>query len=161
MSGKREKARPCRKKCRDIYKTTNANWSKAFFATSGHHQKYLISSYRADRPKRQYFIFDTSSSSAGSSNYINNIMAISDLLNRRVRARPEDDEVYSEASGSDEGSQDGSDAESNGSIHSVGEAYNYFRTKSNNQSSRKMTPTPKAMAMTQTQTPSPKPATPT
>jgi hypothetical protein len=35
----------------DIYKTTNANWLKAFFATSGHHQKYLISSYRADRPK--------------------------------------------------------------------------------------------------------------
>ncbi|CAG8896438.1 unnamed protein product [Penicillium egyptiacum] len=47
-------------------------------------------------------------------------MAISDLLNRRVRARPEDDDqVYSEASGSDEGSQDGSDAESNGSIHSA------------------------------------------
>ncbi|CAG8328627.1 unnamed protein product [Penicillium nalgiovense] len=45
-------------------------------------------------------------------------MAISDLLNRRVRARPEDDEVYSEASGSDEDSQDGSDAESNGSINS-------------------------------------------
>ncbi|KAJ5932915.1 hypothetical protein N7516_007404 [Penicillium verrucosum] len=45
-------------------------------------------------------------------------MAISDLLNRRVRARPEDDEVFSEASGSEDGSQDGSDAESNGSIQS-------------------------------------------
>ncbi|CAI7611064.1 unnamed protein product [Penicillium crustosum] len=45
-------------------------------------------------------------------------MAISDLLNRRVRARPEDDEVFSEGSGSEEGSQDGSDAESNGSIQS-------------------------------------------
>ncbi|OQE43573.1 hypothetical protein PENCOP_c003G08667 [Penicillium coprophilum] len=44
-------------------------------------------------------------------------MAISDMLNRRVRARPDDDE-YSEASGSDEGSQAGSDAESNGSIQS-------------------------------------------
>lgn len=46
-------------------------------------------------------------------------MAISDLLNRRVRARPEDDEVFSEASGSEDGSQDGSDAESNGSNQSV------------------------------------------
>ncbi|KAJ5519139.1 hypothetical protein N7453_001561 [Penicillium expansum] len=45
-------------------------------------------------------------------------MAITDLLNRRVRARPEDEEVFSEASGSEEGSQDGSDAESNGSIQS-------------------------------------------
>ncbi|KAG0160500.1 hypothetical protein PDIDSM_8030 [Penicillium digitatum] len=45
-------------------------------------------------------------------------MAISDMLNRRVRARPEDDEVYSEASGSEKGSQDDSDAESNGSIRS-------------------------------------------
>ncbi|KAJ5822798.1 hypothetical protein N7447_005138 [Penicillium robsamsonii] len=45
-------------------------------------------------------------------------MAITDMLNRRVRARPDDDEVYSEASGSDEGSQAGSDAESNGSIQS-------------------------------------------
>ncbi|CAI7647903.1 unnamed protein product [Penicillium viridicatum] len=48
-------------------------------------------------------------------------MAISDLLNRRVRARPEDDEVFSEGSGSEEGSQDGSDAESNGSIQSPGD----------------------------------------
>jgi hypothetical protein len=158
MSGERRKARPCRKS-RDIYKTTNANWSKTLFATSGHREKYLISSYRADRPKRQYFIFDSSSSSAGSSNYSNK-MAISDLLNRRVRARPEDDEVYSEASGSDEGSQDGSDAESNGSIHSVSQASNYFRIKANNQSSRQMTPTPKAKKA-QTQTPSPKPAIPT
>ncbi|KAJ5437311.1 Protein of unknown function DUF947 [Penicillium cf. griseofulvum] len=45
-------------------------------------------------------------------------MAISDMLNRRVRARPDDDEVYSEASGSGEDSQAGSDAESNGSIQS-------------------------------------------
>lgn len=88
-------------------------------------------------------------------------MAISDLLNRRVRARPEDDEVYSEASGSDEGSQDGSDAESNGSINSVSQLYIYFRIKANNQSSRQMTPTPKAKEKAQTQTPSPKPATPT
>ncbi|KAI2708863.1 hypothetical protein DTO012A9_6955 [Penicillium roqueforti] len=40
-------------------------------------------------------------------------MAITDLLNRRVRARPEDEDVFSEASGSDEDSQAGSDAESN------------------------------------------------
>ncbi|KAJ5504816.1 hypothetical protein N7463_007690 [Penicillium fimorum] len=45
-------------------------------------------------------------------------MAITDMLNRRVRARPDDDEVYSEVSGSDEGSQAGSDDESNGSIQS-------------------------------------------
>jgi ribosomal RNA-processing protein 36 len=29
-------------------------------------------------------------------------MAVSDMLNRRVRARPDDEEVYSEASGSDD-----------------------------------------------------------
>jgi ribosomal RNA-processing protein 36 len=45
-------------------------------------------------------------------------MAISDILNRRVRARPEEDDDLSEVSASDEGSQAGSDAESNGSIQS-------------------------------------------
>lgn len=54
-------------------------------------------------------------------------MAISDLLNRRVRARPEDDEVFSEASGSEEGSQDGSDAESNGSNQSVSHQHHHSR----------------------------------
>lgn len=57
-------------------------------------------------------------------------MAISDLLNRRVRARPEDEEVFSEASGSEEGSQDGSDAESNGSIQSVSQPFIYSRKHS-------------------------------
>lgn len=82
-------------------------------------------------------------------------MAITDLLNRRVRARPEDDEVYSEASGSDEGSQDGSDAESNGSAQPVSQPYIYSRITANKQSSHQMTPTPK----TQAQAPIPKPAT--
>jgi ribosomal RNA-processing protein 36 len=44
-------------------------------------------------------------------------MAISDILNRRVRARPDEDDEISEVSAS-EGSQAGSDAESNGSIQS-------------------------------------------
>lgn len=100
-------------------KTTNANQLRTSVATSDHREKHLISSYRSHRPERQYFSFCSSSSSAGVSNYSNNKMAITDLLNRRVRARPEDEEVFSEASGSEDGSQDGSDAESNGSMQSV------------------------------------------
>lgn len=79
-------------------------------------------------------------------------MAISDLLNRRVRARPEDDEVFSEASGSEDGSQDGSDAESNGSIQSVSQPYIYSRIPANKQTSQRMTPKPKNQA----QAPNPK-----
>ncbi|KAJ5566873.1 hypothetical protein N7535_006179 [Penicillium sp. DV-2018c] len=45
-------------------------------------------------------------------------MAITDMLNRRVRARPEDDDVYDEVSGSENASEGDSDAESNGSINS-------------------------------------------
>ena len=46
-------------------------------------------------------------------------MALSDKLNRRVRARPEDDDDVSDASASgDEISEAGSEAESNGSVES-------------------------------------------
>lgn len=54
-------------------------------------------------------------------------MAISDLLNRRVRAKADDEDVYSEQSGSDEISgdadsiKDGNDA-SDDSDDSVGES---------------------------------------
>ncbi|CAG7939003.1 unnamed protein product [Penicillium salamii] len=49
-------------------------------------------------------------------------MALSDKLNRRVRARPADDDEVSEASASDGVSEAGSEAESNGSMESEPEA---------------------------------------
>ncbi|CAG7947295.1 unnamed protein product [Penicillium olsonii] len=52
-------------------------------------------------------------------------MALSDKLNRRVRARPEDDDDVSDASASgDEISEAGSEAESNGSVESEPEEMN-------------------------------------
>jgi hypothetical protein len=73
---------------------------------SGDREKYLISLIGLTALTGNIFLFWVDHFVFSRGLQSTSKMAVSDLLNRRVRARPDDEEVYSEASGSDD-SQEG------------------------------------------------------
>jgi hypothetical protein len=69
---------------------------------SGDREKYLISLIALTALTGNIFLFWVDHFVFSRSLQSTSKMAVSDMLNRRVRARPDDEEVYSEASGSDD-----------------------------------------------------------